>query len=634
MKKGFLDPQPRCSLSESDDSENGSVLNIENLLFRQRAVSHITSHDKNANVDGSIELVDENGRPTGMIRVQVKTYQNRYEGVAKHPIPAYIAGYAHNMPGELVMIIVSDYDRGHFFWKVIDEEWYSYFKKTGAQSKTYCFSKDETADKENIRETLNKWQHLYDTKMAVFRNKTEKALSFIKCQKYPFAAISRDFFGIPSSHLQRQETEILKQWIDSPLGKSQKPVMVLSGPAGCGKSVVLRDLTEYMDDNGIPYLPIKADQVESVDPEEICTALSVLCKDTGKCVLVIDQLDALSRYMSNDRESLNKILSIIASVSKDWPPKNIRIIVSCREFDLQNDKRIYKVLSDTSIRMGKLTDEEIRQVLERLSPELPARIQPPLKTLLSIPQYLDIFCRIFHQSDQPLAIKTSVDLYDALWHELTHPVHPVNLRAEDIEEVLYAISDAILNAETLNPVIALTRGKARVVEYLESEGIVRTRASRISFFHQTFYEYVYARSIETHGISISGIVTGRHQGLFLRNTVKQLIDYLKGKDQGRYVQEVSEILRSKNVRKHIKTLVLDTMAFSSEISFTEQDLIAELARSNLELFLYFLRKAWADVWFRPLMTILQESLPNMRQDSPFYLPTLRFLGRFCEKHTH
>ena len=634
MRKGFHDPQPRRSLTESDDSENGSVLNIENLLFRQRAVSHITSHDKNANVDGSIELVDEKGRPTGMIRVQVKTYQNRYEGAAKHPIPAYIAGYAHNMPGELVMIIVSDFDKGHFFWKVIDEEWYFYFNKTGAQSKTYCFSKDETADKENIRETLNKWQHLYDTKMAVFKNKTEKAFAFIERQKYPFAAISRDFFGVPSSHIQRQETEILKQWIDSPLDKSQKPVMVISGPAGCGKSVVLRDLIDYMDNNGIPYLPIKSDQVESVNPEEICTALSILCKDTGKCVLVIDQLDALSRYMSNDRESLNKILSIIASISKDWPPESIRIIVSCREFDLQNDNRICKVLSNTPIRMGNLTDEEMGQVLEHLSPGLQTRIQPPLKTLLSVPQYLDIFCRVFHQSDHPLTIKTSVDLYDALWHELTHPVHTVNLRAEDIEEVLYSISDAILNAETLNPVIALTGSKARVVEYLESEGIVRTRAGRISFFHQTFYEYVYARSIETHGISISGIVTGLHQGLFLRNTVKQLIDYLKGKDPGRYVQEVSEILRSENVRKHIKTLVLDTMAFSSEISFTEQDLVAELAQSNLELFRYFLRKAWADVWFRPLMTILREFLPDMRQDSPFYLPTIQFLSRFCGKHTH
>lgn len=633
MRKDKHDPLPKRSLTESDEIDNGSVLNIKNLLFRQRAVSHILSHDKNANMDGFIELVDKEGRPTGMIRVQVKTYQNRYEGVAKHSVPAYIAGYAHRMPGELVMIIVSDYDRGHFFWKVIDEEWFSYFKKTGAQSRTYCFSVDEIADKDNIRATLRKWQRLYDSKMSVFKDKTEKAISFIESQKFPFAAVNSVFYGIPSSHIKRKETEILKQWIDSPLDKSQRPVMVLAGPAGCGKTVVLRDLIDYLDENRIPYLPIKADQVEGVNPDEICTALSVLSKDTGKCVLVIDQLDALSRYMSNDRESLNKILSIIASICKDWDPESIRIIVSCREFDLQNDSRICKVLSDTPIRMGNLSDDEMGRVLEQLAPDLPTRIQPSLKTLLSIPQYLDIFCRIYRQSDNPLEIKTSIELYDALWHELTHPVIPVNLQAEDVETVLFAISDAILNAETLNPVIAFTGKQSRVVEYLESEGVIRTHRGRISFFHQTFYEYVYARSIENHTTSLSETVTARHQGLFLRNTVKQLIDYLKGKDPDRYVREVSGILCSKKVRKHIKTLVLDTMAFATEISLTEQDLIIDLAKNDFELFRYFLRKAWSDVWFQPLLTCLREFLPNIQQNSQLYLPTLRFLSHFCEKYT-
>lgn len=633
MKKGNHDPLPRRSLTESDCQDNGSVLNIQNILFRQNAVSHILSHDKEANMDGHIELVDKKGLLCGKVHVQVKTYPSRYGGAAKYPVPAYLAGYAHRMPGEMVMILVSDYDRGLFYWKVIDSELFSAFQKTGIQSKTCYFSEDETVRKDNIRETLCKWQRLYDTKMAVFKDKTEKALAFIESQKYPFATVSRIFHGVSSSHIERKETEVLKQWIDSPLGKDEKPVMVLSGPAGCGKSVVIRDLIDNLDKRAIPYLPIKADQAESVNPDEICTALSVLSKDTGKCVLIIDQLDALSRYMSNDRESLNMILSAIASICKDWDPESIRIIVSCREFDLQNDNRIRKVLSYNPIRMGQLSDEEISQVLEKLAPGLPGRILPSLKSLLSTPQYLDTFCRIYHQSDNPLNIRTSTELYDALWHELTHPSNPLDMGAEEIEAMLYSISDAILRAETLSPVMAFSGKDARVVEFLESEDIIRRESGHVSFFHQTFYEYVYARSIEIHTTGILDIVTGRHQGLFLRNTIKQLLDYLKGKDPERYVREVTELLRSKNVRKHIKTLVLDTMAFSTEINFTEQDLILETAQREFELFRYFLRKAWSDVWFRPLMGILSDHLPGICKDDTLYFPVLRFLSRFCENHT-
>lgn len=633
MKKGNHYPQPQRSLTDSDIQENGSVNNIVNILFRQRAVPHILSHDKTANMDGNIELVDTDGRPTGMIHVQVKTYQNRYGGIAKHPVPAYIAGYAHNLSNELVMLIVSDYDRSLFYWTVIDSEWFSYFQRSGAKTKTHLFSTEETAHKENIGETLIKWQRLYDEKIAVFKDEKEKASAFIESQKYPFLTISRVFHGIPTSHIERKETSILKKWIVSPLEKGQKPVMILSGAAGCGKSVVIRDLIDYLDAQSIPYLPIKADQVESINPDKICTVLSVIYKDAGKCVLLIDQLDALSRYMSNDRDLLNKILSTIAFICKDWDPDNIRIIVSCREFDLQNDSRIHKVLTDTPIRMGQLSDEEVQYVLEQLESNLYAQLLPSQKTLLSTPQYLDTFCRIYHQCKFPLSIQTSIELYDALWHEITHPSNPSGIELEEIETVLYSVSDAILNAETLNPVKVFSGRDVRVAEYLESEDIIRRKDRRISFFHQTFYEYVYARSVESQGIRLLNIVTQRHQGLFLRNTVKHLIDYLKGKDPKRYVKEATDLLCSPIVRKHIKTLVLDTMAFSTEIGYTEQDLIAELARNDTELFQYFLRKAWSDAWFLPLMEILSEHLPHLNDSSPIYFPTLSFFSHFCEKHT-
>ena len=153
------------------------------------------------------------------------------------------------------------------------------------------------------------------------------------------------------------------------------------------------------------------------------------------------------------------------------------------------------------------------------------------------------------------------------------------------------------------------------------------------FFHQSFYEYVYARSLEIGSTSIKDIVCKRHQGLFIRNTVKQLLDYLKGKDSGRYIKEVTELIHSEDVRKHIKTLVLDSMAFSREITFAEQDIIEELSGSDSVLFRYFLRKNWSEAWFRPLLNLLSGLFPDICEDDPIFNTSISYLSRFCELHT-
>ena len=623
--------KPKQSISDNDRRDNESVLNIETLLVRQRAKPDITSHDKEANIDGYIQLLDEQGYITGKITVQVKTYNPTYHREGIYPIPEYIVGYSTIMMGELVALIVSDYDGSRFFWKIIDQEYIRGFEQSGCKSRTYRFKKDEIADKGNIAETISRWQDAFNRKMAAFNIERANAIRFIESCKAPFYTVAQYFYNIPSSHIERKETGIIKEWLNCPLDNGEKQIKILSGPAGCGKSVVIKDLLDYFDKTDQAYLAIKADQAGIMDQERIITTLSILSAENPKCILVIDQLDALSRYLSNDREKLNNILSVIASACKNWPDK-IRVIVSCREFDLQNDTRINKVLSGEPIRMKGLSKENIRQVLDQLQTGLFDNTSSNLRALLSTPQFLDIFCRIYPQSAKPLSISTNIDLYDALWQEITHP--DISLKVEEIEAVLFEIAKAVIDSETLNPVKVFTRKKVCVAEYLKSQGLLIQNGDRVSFFHQTFFEYAYSRQLAANGKSIKSILIRRHQGLFARSMVKHVLDYLKGQDPARYIEEIRSLLISKQIRAHIKTLVLESMAFYGDVSLAEQDLINKLFFEDRQLFNYFLRKTWSDGWFRPVMNIISELLPDLQIHSNDYHPVTLFLSRYCELHTN
>lgn len=622
--------KPKASLTENDRKDNESVLNIENLLVRQNANPSIHSHDREANIDGYIELL-KGELPSGKITVQVKTFNPHYHGRGSYPIPEYIVGYADSMMNELVVLILSDYDNERFFWKVIDKEYIQMFLQSGCKTKTYHFKDEEIANKDNISDTLRKWQQLYNQKTAVFRDEQENASRFIESHRAPFNTITPHFYSIPYSHINRKETNLIIQWIEKPLEDGGKPLCILSGPAGCGKSVVLKDLLEHLDRTGLPYLAIKADQAYLTDATQIVKTLYTLCANKLKAVLVIDQLDALSRYLSNDKTKLNNLLAAIASVCKSPQAANFRVVVSCREFDLRNDSRISKILSKEPIRMIGLSKNEVKQTLDLLDKGLYEKTGTELRELLTTPQYLDSFCRIYHSSQQHLLIATNIDLYDALWQEITHPDIP--LPCEDIETVLYDLAKAVIKSETLNPVRVFAGKKMKAAEYLKSEGIFLQQGNHVAFFHQTFFEYVYARQLASSGKSLRNSIGKIHQGLFVRNRVKQTLDYLKWKNPSRYIEEINELLISDGIRTHIKTLVLDSMAFSSNVSYAEQTLIKQLYNEDNRLFNYFLRKAWSDAWFRPVMNILSQSLPEIQEDSVNYHPTLLFLSHFCERNT-
>ena len=70
--------KPQRVTNTNDQKDEKSNLCIRGLLVDSQAIAHeIKCHDKSSNIDGYIQLVDDEKRPVGKLVVQAKTYKSK-----------------------------------------------------------------------------------------------------------------------------------------------------------------------------------------------------------------------------------------------------------------------------------------------------------------------------------------------------------------------------------------------------------------------------------------------------------------------------------------------------------------------------------------------------------------------------
>ena len=161
--------------------------------------------------------------------------------------------------------------------------------------------------------------------------------------------------------IERAETKALLNWICSSesITQDEDKVILLSGTAGQGKTVVLQNLLEELKKNGQhPVYALKADQLDfgQINGDDFIMQyvdeFSTLSEKGLFPVLIIDQIDALSKSLSADRKPillLDSLLSAISTVEK------ARIIVSCRPYDLDFDPLLSKYKYKKKLGLTNLT---------------------------------------------------------------------------------------------------------------------------------------------------------------------------------------------------------------------------------------------------------------------------------------
>ena len=413
---------------------------------------------------------------------------------------------------------------------------------------------------------------------AEFEGQTIAILQAIKAPYnsiYEASSILRAYYNeiIPGYHIDRYETRLLYGWIKADVDeKPENRIAVLLAGAGSGKTVVMHDLLEMLEDDGTPVLGIKSDSLFFSSEASLDDALNLgepvtrIVKDIAskqQIVVLIDQIDALSSTLSSDRRPLETINAFISEITE---VPNVRVIVSCRQYDFDYESAFARYKQCKKINIDALSYDNVKNVLAEAGIQAD-RISDTVIEFLRTPLYLFLYCRLADQSNVN-ETTTLQELYGSLWKEFI--VDKAGASTKDLVECLDIVARMMSERQVLIVDSALLSSEyAHQLNYLVSNRLMtKTKTNKIQFIHQTLFEYVTARLFVEKKRTIASAFANIHQGLFIRPQLKQILDYQRGVDPQTYISNLREILFSKTekgydkYRLHLKQLVITTFAYN------------------------------------------------------------------------
>ena len=618
--------KPKKVTSPNDYLDRKSYLCICGLFCDSRAITdEIKYHDKTSNIDGYIQLIDENDFPVGNIFIQAKTYKIRYKGQNKAEIPAYFIGYASWLHNEICIFLSVDADANRIYWKYISDDYINEYIKHGVKnSHIYYFREEEILTKENVNTTIEIWKQIVNVKKSLCPKEKRNAEETISENLLAFQLINTDFHNLKDSFIDRKEINDLYKWIKEEIPDNKSHLKLLVGNAGMGKSVVIKKVIQRLEADGIKCFAIKADKLQtpagytSNEHLELLRNTFASLNQEKRAVLIIDQIDALSQYINSDRSKLENITTLIRLFSEDKELRNVRIIVSCRSFDLEFDPKLSLLSREHQIILGLLEKEEVKNVLDRLKKGLYKELDDKTKSVLQTPQHLNLFCRVYTKNKKK-DYYSITELYDELWLQ-TIGVADTNINKKVAERILFDLALKIYKDEELTPQWDYDTSELKEANYLISGGIIERNGNRATFFHQSMYDYVFARyyTKEKRSLIQDLLSEKKHQGLFMRSTVNYILDYERAKNAKQYKEDVKTILFSGNIRAHIQLMLLWEMANRVNIMPFEKKCIKDLFVQNRLLFFSFIKRTYNKEWYQIITPLIAKEIKTMRIGDTVY----------------
>jgi hypothetical protein len=370
--------------------------------------------------------------------------------------------------------------------------------------------------------------------------------------------------------------------------------ILITGPAGGGKSGVILQTVEKLAAAGIPVLAFRLDRIEPVTstqalgeklqlPESPAIVLSQ-CPSTGPAVLVIDQLDFVSSSSGRHPDFFEVVAAIADEVRGLRRSRHIHLIMACRQFDFDNDSRIRRLLpahtSPTSV--GPLTDHEVKAVVEAEGGHL-SQLSPKQMELLRLPQNLSLFIDARLVQTGSFTFVTQKELLDAYWdHERRavsdrHPEHAPQWMA-----AIAKLTQEMSSREELSvPKALMDEFPPEFLATMVSEGVFTFDGRRYGFGHESFFDYCFARNVAAKDGEFVEFLENDQQQLFRRAQLRQVLVYLRDDDFKRYIRNVELALGSGKIRPHLKLLVLELIG--SFVDPREEELVALMPYLKAEL---------------------------------------------------
>ena len=382
---------------------------------------------------------------------------------------------------------------------------------------------------------------------------------------------------------------------ESILGDNGQPVkrkVLVVGGAGSGKSTTLADVVERLRGVGSAVLPVRFDQLPEgilsttelgrklLLPESPALTLAGVASGAPS-VLVIDQLDAVSIASGRRAELWSLFEELLSEIEKS---SGMSLIVGCREFDLDHDQRMRTMKAETSgfevVKLGPLTVEQVDGALRSAEIET-SSVPDALKPILAVPLYLSMFLSLTPTGR--IGVISRDDLFDRFWIEGERRVYRRLGRKAAWTQVIDKLANWLSERQQLSAPRHVLDEFSSDAQAMASEHILSLAEDRYRFFHESFFDYAFARRFVSGGGRLVDLLLADEQHLFRRGQVRQVLAYLRSNDRLRYLEELESVIASADVRFHIKRLVFQWLSSLSDPQRDEWKVLEKLLSSEATL---------------------------------------------------
>lgn len=410
-------------------------------------------------------------------------------------------------------------------------------------------------------------------------------------------ATNRYCLGIQNAYIAGQQLirDEARNLLDI-LQRQDQHDLLLSGEAGIGKSGILVQVIDGIKTFGWPVLAFRVDRLDSTQYSQDIgekllghrrspvSTLGAIAQERD-CLLVIDQLDAVSQASGRNPEFFDCIAEIIGQ-TEAYP--QMRVLLGCRRFDMENDSRIKSLMQPhgrfINVLASRLSETTVRQVVENLG--LNARqLDAKQVKLLSLPLHLQLIAETSQQSSpEPLQFRTAQQLYDRFWNHKQEAIrlhlgHP----ADQWVRVISVMTAYMLDHRSLSVPEATLDDFRSIAQAMASEHVLVQDAQRYAFFHEGFLDYAFARAFVARDEQLLPFLCAREQHLFYRALVRQILIYERGANQNerhRYLADLKSLLMNDDIRFHLKQVVFALLADLDDPSNEEWQILQPLVKES------------------------------------------------------
>jgi len=405
--------------------------------------------------------------------------------------------------------------------------------------------------------------------------------------------------------ITRPEMQILHDFIVTPRVKNSTSVNILLGGPGCGKSALLARLGVQLSQDNIKILAIKADTLpkslmglDGLDtlygtPTPILTCLASLA-DKAPVVILIDQLDALCELMDQHTDRLTILLALINRARRI---PNLSIIISCRTFEHLHDVRLNSIDANT-VTLNEPSWDEINKIIMARGVTTSSWPQA-IKNILCTPQHLHLFLKYLPDDSELEAYRSYQDMLEAIIQKRVRLSHGQNT----LNAAMQIATEMAKEEELWLPIISFESDYHDEISRLIEAEILITDISerRISFRHQTIFDFLRARAFVIGNTSLSEYVLTRQETLFIRPTLWSSINYLRAINMTSYHTQLLLLWSNDPLRHHIRLLLIEFLAQVSSPSNQEVRIVNSIIQEPT-LRRHFLNSAQKNPdWITPIL---------------------------------